>query len=386
MSHTTPLPKRRVGQADPLNSRRRATGSNLGPLQQGGQDRIAHLMQNIFYLAQVPSDPPNPGGNNSWVPFLNQTFIASRGLTPASYRGYADWDLDYTFDIQHDLELQDGESTRDWYWIGFESHRRNRMWVPGVNTSVAFTARNQWVRVQHLVTGYADTLTRNQMNLLSNTTYRIGFQQWTSATTSNFYVGIRTDQGYLYPSPSYYTGSPGAGWQTFTVNVTIPSGRTGTRLVFGAFGTADYYLSAPSVVRTGATMNFDTADQRFNWRNNATGGRAQIVPDGRTTGTPNWAARVTHHSSGGDTMRNRQLAITAGNHSLCFWHRGTRAGGGGTMYMYSGGALVGSVGFTPANGTWNQQCTSAQYFPSGDNQVDFNAASGPYYVDDLSIF
>jgi hypothetical protein len=149
-----------------------------------------------------------------------------------------------------------------------------------------------------------------------------------------------------------------------------------------------------SVVQDGAVMNFDTFDKRDNWIHGEADGdpRATIVPDGRTTGTPNWAARIVYDAQtpGSFPVGNRQLALQAGtNYSICFASKqGEASSVAGQVELQSGGSVVSSLAFS-AGFDWQTTCVVTGTLPSDDNELRFgfnqpHDGVGSYLVDDIS--
>jgi hypothetical protein len=354
----------------------------VGPLSTassgGSWGRNALSMRNYLYLGYV--DPNfNPAQQGATV---NVPTVTSLGLTPASYYGWADKNLDWEFDVQYDLERARGESSRDWYFLGFESQRRNALWDPMSFTS--FDTNNRWARINRTTgSGYADALTHQRLHLAAGT-HRITLMTLTqsAAYSSSLYVGLKN--GSTHVAGEYLPNTVGSGWQMHTLVVNAPTG--GLTLTVGVYGTADILVSAPSIVKSTAVMDFDTFDKRTNWRNDVDGSRAQVVPDGRVSGTPNWAVRVT--PSAGYPVRNRQLALNAGQpYRICFDVRRPTAFGSaqGELRVMSGGALAASTTFWPSS-SWGNVCTSTFTPTSDDNNLQMRGISGDaFLVDNLTI-
>lgn len=355
----------------------------IGPLStasgSGWWGRNALSMRDYLYWGYVnPNFDPNAQG-----PTVNTATVSSLGLTPADYYGWADKDLDWEFDVQHDLERARGESQRDWYFLGFESQRRNALWDPVAFTT--FDTTNRWARIQRTTgSGYADALSHQKLALAAGT-YRITLMTYTqsAAYSSSLWVGLKSGPSFI--AGEYVPNTVGSGWQMHTLVVTAPS--AGLTLMLGVYGTADILVSAPSVVKSTAVMDFDTFDKRTNWRNDVDGSRAQVVPDGSVTGTPNWAVRVT--PSAGYPVRNRQLALAAGQpYRICFDARRPTAFGNahGQLRVMSGGAQVASTTFYPASASWSNHCTATFTPTSDDNNLQMRGISGdPFLVDNIAI-
>lgn len=355
---------------------------SVGPGGSGGWWRLALSMRSLLYWGFVnPNYNPNAQG-----PTVNTAFVQSLGLNPSSYYGWADEELDWEFDIQRDLERLRGEARRGWYSLGFESQRRNALWDP-VSGMTSFDVNNRWARIlRSSGSGFTDALSHRKLNLQAGT-YRLTVMTYTSsaAYSSSLWVGFKS--GGSYVSGQYVPNTVGSGWQMHTLYITAPSDNA--ELTFGAYGTADILLSAVSLVKQGDVMDFDTFDKRTNWRNDITGGRALVVPDGRTTGTPNWAVVLRAPATSGYPVRNRQLALDANrSYRICFDARRPSSTGSAQaeLRVVSGGTVATSTQRYVGT-SWANYCTSTFVPPSDDNNLQIRLMSGDaaFYVDNITI-
>lgn len=348
----------------------------------GGFARWTNSMHNLLYWGYVnPNYDPNAQG-----PTVNTAFVQSLGLTPGNYYGWADKELDWEFDVQRDLERLRGEARRGWYYLGFDSNRRNGLWDRFGGTTFDANAAQAHI-VKTGSTLYTDALLHSRLNLAAGT-YRVSLMTYTSsATMSNtLWVGLKTPAGG-YPTGEYVPNTVGSGWQMHTFNVV--AGADGYSLVLGARGNADILVSAVSLVKLNEVMDFDTFDKRTNWRNDITGGRAMVVPDGRTTGTPNWAVRVAPPATSGYPVRNRQLALVGGRpYRICYDAIKSNAAGWAQaeVRVVSGGAQA----VTSQNylvGTWTNYCTTTFTPASDDNNLQIRLMGGDsaILVDNITI-
>lgn len=351
----------------------------VGPVStaDGGWARYALSMRDYFRWGVVDSNNPHS---------LNDANVAALGLVPARYDGLLDKNLDFRFDIQTDLERLRGESRRDWYWLGFDSERRNALWDP-----IAFTtidAPTSQARIRRTTgTTFTEVLAHRKLNLRAGT-YRVSLMTFTNAASTVNGLWVSFKSGGRLLGGEFVPTTVGAGWQMHTLQITAPTDNA--ELIFGLSGTADVLVSNVSVVRSNAVMDLDTFDKRVHWRNDNTGARAQVVPDGRITGTPNWALRVPYDAASPGTypVRNRQLALVGGRrYRICFDHRrdGT-AGTTGELRLASAGQVAASVVYTPG-ASWATSCTPTFTAPSDNNMVQIRA-NGPnsaHFVDNIAI-
>src|SRR6185369_9347271 len=199
------------------------------------------------------------------------------------------------------------------YFLGFDSERRNALWdVDSYYTSIDPISRNAHINVTYtsLFGGWTE-LSHKHLPLAASTKYRVSFMINTNAasSTNNLRMVLRhgstKDASYTAPTTA------GAGWQMVTFDLNTKTANP--ELAFVVNGTLNALVTSLSVVQDGSVMDFDSADKRYSWRNDNTGGRALITPDGEGTSGVNWAARAVptpSRAAGTDwPLRNRQLAI-----------------------------------------------------------------------------
>lgn len=321
--------------------------------------------------------------------------LMARGLVPSVYAGLIDKNHNYLFDVQEDLEQIRGENSRAWYYLGFESERRNALFI---TDSVSFDTTSRIAHVSVATPASArPVLTHQKLPLPRNTDYRVSVMIYTnSASSSNaLHVSFRSALGE----------ESGADVPTFTsadyqlITFPLRTKSDDPSLVFAVNGTLDAYLAAVSVIRDDATMTFDSADMRYSWRNDNDGSRGVIVPDGETSASvPNWAALALPspaRASGTDwPLRNRQIAILPGTwYQLCADVRSqaplpSRDTGNRAFRVLSAGYEATRAQFRPTT-SWTRVCAPPFTAPSTDNnlQIGFeqNTASTGFYVDNISL-
>lgn len=114
-----------------------------------------------------------------------------------------------------------------------------------------------------------------------------------------------------------------------------------------------------------------------------------MVPRGVDNGGPSWAVRVKYDPSSptGAPVRNRQLALVGGDrYRICVDHRRESLGMQGFMKLWSNGALIANLSFTPDAG-WTHSCTATFTVPGDDNNMQFGvvAGTGSYLIDNVKI-
>ncbi|MGZ3427674.1 MAG: hypothetical protein ACXVCV_13545 [Polyangia bacterium] len=322
--------------------------------------------------------------------------IAALGLVGASYAGKLDKNGDYLFDIQLDAERRRGENARDWYYLGFESERRNALWY--TDGSVGFDTYDRWAHI-----AVPTTATRRQvmvhtgLPLEASTSYRVSVMIATAAASSGASLHLAFMQSGLEEAGVDVPTAAGAGWQLVTFDLKTVSAHPQLALLVN--GTLDANLTALSVVKDGAVMDFDSGDKRFSWRNDNTGGRGLILPDGNSTATtPNWAGYAVPtpgRAAGTDwPLRNRQLALVNGDwYELCADVRSNTITPGSdvanrVVRVLSAGVEVSRTSFRPST-SWTTVCSTPFKATSGDNNVqigfDGPSATVGFYVDNLRL-
>lgn len=336
-------------------------------------------------------------------------FIGS-SITPSRYAGRLDKDNDYVFDIQERIERILGENQRDWYFLGFNSERRNALWDKPWYTTFNPTSHTAHINTPSVsLTGW-ETLVHRHLPLEANTKYRVSLMinVADSSVPNNLRVALRRANRVIGPSIVPTTHVPieessfivptnaGSGWQLVTFALQTQS--ASPELAFIVGGKLDALLSSVSIIRDDAVMDFDSADKRYSWRNDNTGGRGRIVPDGDDALLPDWAAWVTPTAglaAGTDwPLRNRQLAIVPGTpYQLCVDVRqaATPAHGDTTarsMRLLSAGVEVARTNFIPTQ-NWTQTCTQPFQVASSDNNLQLGfagpSASVGYYADNIRL-
>lgn len=351
----------------------------VGPLSTGaGDGRGRNALSIQQYLLDGTVDARDPSHTNS-------TQISALGLNPANYGGLLDKDRDLLFDLQTDIEQRRGENRRDWYWLGFDSKRRNKLWSPVAG--VVIDADNRQVRLNHTTNGYTTMLSHRKLNIPAGGSYRISVMVWTAsaAVVDPLYLGFNNAGIW---SGEWVVTKAGTGWQMITtqVNATVDN----PELLIGVWDVADLYLSSISVVREGSVMDFDTFDKRENWRNDITGARAPVVPRGtEETWGPDWAVRVAYDASSpsGWAVRNRQLALLGGQrYRVCFDYKTETSYPLGVLRVVSNGTEMVRATFSPGT-TWGSTCTGT-FTPVGDDnnlQLGTATASSSFLVDNVRI-
>lgn len=314
------------------------------------------------------------------------------------YDGLLDKNNNNVFDMQEAIEEIDGEPGRDHYWLGFDSERRNALWM--VNASSQASARFYPGRnLVHLNIGAAGpwALQHRALNLKPDTDYRVSVMVHTNNAIDRHALSFRMISGGFGVDSFDIPTNPGTGWELNTFH--LRTGASANTLLIVSNAEVNASLAALSLIEEGSVMDFDTYDKRIAWRNESNGDRAFILPDGRGGDHgPDWAAVV------GPTrdveknlswpLRNRQLALVEGEtYQICFYHKRYLGLGAaedeGIMRLVSAGKVLVEKRFVPSRKRWERPCTDFVRVESSDNNLLFgrigNGSSGHYLVDDIEI-
>ncbi len=407
----------KIGIATNLWSNGGASGSSqislnnhrlvLGPLSIGNTDtRGRNQMSILDYLVWgwAEQNVGTEGCRPSVRSTVNESYLSGLGVTdPTKYYGFMNKDSDGVFDVQQDIEQMRGETRRDWTWLGFESHRRNKLWTKTEGASISsadpVTGISKLKRGDDEGNFFKQILSHELLDLESGENYRMSFMfHMASESNSNAIqvcvngcVEINVPKGVWVTRVHEFEAADDS-----ALRFKMPKNTTG-------------WLAAVSVIRNDAVMDFDSHDTRYNWRTVGTGERGLIVPEGRPEEssspirTNDWAGVVLHKkTTGSDTqswsLRNKQLAIRGGyEYKICFNHRwSTRwqvnAGVEGTVRLTNkAGVIAGSSLVFSLGRNYQQQCTSWFNVPTDDNLLMFGAKgtqryrTGGFYVDDITF-
>jgi hypothetical protein len=240
-------------------------------------------------------------------------------------------------------------------------------------------------------------LSHEHLNLSANQFYRLSYSVYLYQKAFSPPLRVCLEGTEVHCSDF----NPGVGsWLT---HVAYLYASTGAALTFYLMPGTQVDVAAVSLVSSAATMDFDTHDKRYMWRNHNTGGRGRIWPNGVNSATAqDWAGVVyrdpTRPLNDDWSLRNRQLAIDGGaNYRVCFQYhdapRNSLTGNiHGTVRMLNEYGIIGgsTLEFYPA-WFWQQACTGWFYVSTDDNNLQCGiiagdySATGSYLVDNISI-
>jgi len=357
----------------------------VGSLSTGdGATRNALSMGDVLYWSAV-----------SGLANVNSIRLGQLGLTGSRYVGYVDGDNDGLFDVETDYERLRGENARAWYWLGFESERRNKLWD---TSGVAFTPATERARIR--VTGAIDrtVLLHKRLNLAAFTPYRLSLAVRTNSMVAGASLAVGYVTNGVFHTSRLIPLTVGSVFQYQVID--LPTAGAGAQLAFRATGTLDVELQNLSLIKKNATNDFDSLDTRAGWQNGNTAGPAIILPDGNGGGI-DWAGLVFRTASrprGSDySLRNFHLGFRKGHdYQVCFSHTlrtpsvTPPPGNFGVARLLNAGVEIARTAFRPG-ATWQRSCSSVIRIPTtaGSNPLSFGIdsdAGGNYFVDDVTVY
>jgi hypothetical protein len=372
----------------------------IGPLDARGRGGLA-LVNHLYWGYTDPNLTCPTCCQDCIEDQINTGLMQSLGVAdPSQYYGYVDYIggvEDGLLDVQQAIELVRGENARDWYWLGFESLRRNALWTEYVD--VTFDASDPIAGTATLdsrglgVSVHLPALAHDRLNLPGRRLYDVALT--TSVTQQGaspvLMVCLGQDCETLDP--------PLATWERHVLRLWA---YPGARLGIAIHGESLVHVADVSVVEHGAVMDFDSHDRRFSWRNGSTGERARIWPNGIDSATePDWAGvayRQPAQPLDDDwALTNRQLAINGGEpYRVCFSYRTSDRdpldAAWGVVRMVDGsGEIAGSRFFVNPTTAWGSACTAWFDVPTDANDLQFgvyafvSSSSGSYLVDDVEV-
>lgn len=378
---------------------------STGPLDSTGRGGLA-FVNHLYWGFTDPNLTCPTCCQSCLVDQINAALMQSLGVAdPSQYYGYIDYINgveDGLLDVQQVIEKVRGENTRDWYWLGFESLRRNAVWtryIQGVtfdtsdpvSGAATIDTRGLGVGSHMLALGHL------KLNLAGNSSYEVGLtthviqQGATPVLVVCLGKGFVQDCQEIDPPPFTSQRSVLRMW-----------GPADAQLVLAVHGESLVHVADVSVVEFGDVMDFDSNDKRITWRNANTGGRGLIWPNGVDSATePDWAGVVQREPNqpldDDWSLSNSQLPIRGGDrYQVCFGYRTSfrdpLAAAWGVVRLVDGaGEIPGSRYFVDPTTSWGSACTSWFAVPADDNELQFGVyafvsnSSGAYLVDEVDV-
>ena len=367
----------------------------VGPTSTGWDDARGRWgLSAKTYFERGSADGSIDAQGQSHPGVFNAT-LRALGLDPAPYAGAVDKNHNYLFDVQEDLERLRGENRRRWYYLGFESARRNALW--DFNSGFVTMDTDQGVANVNVAGATAfPVLTHHRLPIDATVAYRLTFRLSTFASQSSSAVTVEIGTGATRQTFRIAT-TPGSGWETHTLGFIAQSANPHLAfLVDGAYRGA---VAAVSLLRNDAVMDFSTADQRYNWRNGNSGARGWVLPDGLGSldNRPSWAGAVNptpNQTAGTDwPLPNSHLALVPNvRYVVCFdailKDTPPVSVDNRVMRVLSGGYEAVRETFTPSRDNWWTFCTNefATHGEDSDLQFGFEGPrSTSYYVTNVQV-
>lgn len=349
----------------------------------------------------------DPGCNEDFLPAVNEYLLQELGVNEwTSFYGAVDKNDDGVFDVQNAIERALGETTREVYWLGFESNRRNRLWTASRSTRFDVDRGRAEIDTRGIRTPREAVLSHERLNLKPNTRYTL------------IYAATLSERG-TNPRPlNVVVTQPDGGSSVHIINfdrdrpwfvVPFENEGGGTSIAFDAAQGVRASIMSVAIVEDGALLDFDMADGRSVWTD-AGNGLALIWPTGRPAdptardveARPEWSGVARRKpGDGASELFSLKTSIVAAERSeetrACFW---TRQSGRGDFaptvkalarWTSQLREIVASrVVFDPEATNWKQHCTPWVPASGGGMRLEFGTvstrpASGSYLVDDVNI-
>ncbi len=337
---------------------------------------------------------------NCTVGHMNTSLIdGTLGLNSTNYYKWVDKDLDGVFDIQKDLEAVLGEYSRSFYWLGFESNRRNVQWnryldnnhmimTPSVGTGtlrmLPSNGSQNWVKAA----------SRTDLNLSSGTyvaTYDVYTATGVSGPDIKICIGASCFNSY---------GMTGA-WIRQVAQLTTTAG---AEVSIWVKDSAEITIRNFSLQKYLTPFNFDTAEQRRAWNGRTDIDTGLFWPDGvgTTSTSAGFAGVVTrdpNYSLGNDwSLRTRYTGMLPWHaYRVCYSSRDSVRDPQSLVNGWviarvldntSGSELTRSWGQVPRGSGWTIHCFGDFLPTSLDVEIEFGiwqAGSGSILVDDVYV-
>ncbi len=377
--------------------------TSTGP-ENGGTPRAQLPITYYLSEATAPWQQTTSGCNKSWLGSVNQSQVASFGLSSSAYYGNLDKNNNQLFDVQEDMEEVIGENTRDYYSLWFDSPRQNQLWTlyPGgsINRAAEWAAL---IRHSGAHSQWQTMLGHDDLDLRSGVDYRLTATLTKHGQDSAWppYMRFCLQSGSLQNCSTFYTTATDA-WQR--ISARIPSPGPNPQLQVQMWGLGHMRLLGLNVIEDGAVIDFDSHDKRKLWKRAGTGQRSLIRPDGTGSGI-DWAGVAARDPSepyyDDWGLRSFQLALV-GNETtrVCFEARRDPSAPlpfgyyGRVRVMNGGGTGVGTqlvhLYFSPSD-NWQRFCTGYFTPPDGHNNLYFgiyantSQSVGGIVIDDIEF-
>lgn len=390
-----------------------STGAvRVGPMSTGvagGLSRNALSMRYYLYWGFIYSPQPTCGRNNT----VNASYVSALGLNPSSYTGrFADFDLNWFFDLVEDVEDASGENRHDRYFLGFGNRRRARLWKTGTHASIDTDSGQLDYDTLSSLNSDQELARHDDLNLIAGGRYHVGFDA--SSTYAHSWYRVCLEGASTTCSGWWKDGVSTE--KRRSVMLTAPSG-SGSVVLHGwnARGhIEDVQVNRVRLMADPGTPvaehllfqdnDFDTFDERQAWFDPANGQPVTVLPDGTGSGTINWSGRVErpYAPAGGYRLElaTDGFAFPADDdYEVCFAHRDDPSAplpgqiSGFVRAVDDQGAIVANAVFSPG-ALWSTRCFSFEMNPGAARnlRLEFGTSGaagapwgGAYVLDKVSV-
>jgi len=368
---------------------------SVSPKPEGASSSQLSIPDYLYWgwVLQYPSGSCSPG-------HMNQSLInVGFGLNSSDYYGWVDTDLDGVFDIQKDIEGITGEFPRDFYWLGFDSNRRNVQWSRLVDSNHLRLDPSVGISNLHATPSngsqtWIPVASRTNLSLTSGT--YVAFYEVLSAHNV---VGpeLRVCVGGQCSNTYAAIGT----WLRQRAEFSVSAG---AQLTISVQDGADIEVRNLVLQKYLTPFDFDTDDQRRAWDGRTVGERGLFWPDGVGTSSTsaNFAGVITRdvtYALGNDwSLRTHYTGMRPyQTYRVCYVSRDSARDpqtltngwvGVRVVNNASSQELVRSWAQVPRGSDWTSHCSADFYTTSIDMDLQFGiyqAGSGSVIIDNVYV-
>jgi Trypsin-like peptidase domain len=358
----------------------------IGPTTLAGQtegpSRFAWSMRTYFSTTLFA---PGVQGGAGFLEQIKASNFPANTFDFQSYVGGVDKNANFILDVQEDIERWRGENRRAVYALGFDNRRKNALWSTSTQP-INFSQQMLFVNK----TGPAYVAAHSRLNLKPNTRYRVGVVVHATSTATSQALDVQLESGrWVIDSVPLRTSTANL-WIQRTATLSTDSSLA-PALVFRTNAAFTGDISDVRLVEDGATIRFDTHDERSGWSTSQ--GKANMLPQGVNStlagAVPDFALRVA--AVNGEalwTWTQSLLFLTDRAQRICFKVRAqSPTSASGVMRVLSGGVIARTFNF-PLSTIWTTHCTDNVLTPSDGSSLIFSsngALNDGYLIDDLLL-
>jgi hypothetical protein len=353
-----------------------ATAADAGAAGATTNAIIDYLTRTVVYSPNGGQRCDGGGGKQ-----LGVDLITSLGLDWNDYAGAVDKDSDGLFDIHEDVEAGRLLAPADFYWLGFESNRRNKAWrSEGPAPIVSISASDENVGTLFLRNGSA--ITHTTLNS------RNGDYQVRGKVTFIGTGSLPVAPGANPPGAPIATLSGSNVTQRFAVDFSGSGPAQALRFgpaTIGGAASSLILLSDVSIARRNAVATFRTFDERMQWRTDA-GKNGLFLPIGEDE-SPTFIDFSMAILDGAPT--GTKSFYVNPNNMLCYSARTDSrlapAGPTAMMQVKMKDGTSSRITRVPLTGAWQRLCLPPMNLDAATAEIWFEFVNAGYLVDNVRL-